>query len=216
MCTQAHLGSSEPQCPCIPAGAAHYLLVGLELFLAIAQHILEEIVELPSQLQVAQCQFVRGHTEDLPERGEGPGDRQSLDHLIPQGPLTHSTAVIADTELGSCVHQVPGQGQLSAPPPSSCTHPMGVPLLASLDSLAMAFEYVSSMLALDQRRDQDNRLQSPRKAFPCFSFPISTACSQKRLFQVDWIIVSRGQFCISLSNIFILFRCSCWFWFLLF
>lgn len=182
MCTQAHLGSSEPQCPCIPAGAAHYLLVGLELFLAIAQHILEEIVELPSQLQVAQCQFIRGHTEDLPERGEGPGDRQSLHHLIPQGPLTHSTAVIADTELGYCVHQVPGQGQLSAPPPSSCTHPMGVPLLASLDSLAMAFEYVSSMLALGQRKDQDNRLQSPKKGLSLLQFSYLYSMLSKKTF----------------------------------
>lgn len=74
------LGSFQPlaspahpvrQCP-----LGTHLLVHLELLLAVTEHVLDEILQLPRQLQVAECQLVRRDTEDLPEWSEGPGDRQ--------------------------------------------------------------------------------------------------------------------------------------------
>lgn len=85
-------------------------------------------------------------------------------------------------ELGSWVHLVPGQGHLNVPHPSSCTHPMGVPLLASLESLAMAFEYVSSMLALGQRWGKDSRLQYLEKGPFLLQFSHFYSLLSKRSF----------------------------------
>lgn len=59
---------------------------------------------------------------------------------------------------------------------------MGVPLLASLDSLAMAFEYVSSMLALGQRWGKERRLQYPEEGLLLPQFPHLYSLLSKKSF----------------------------------
>lgn len=54
-------------------GGTRYLLVHPALLLAVARDLLDEVVQLLHQLQVAQGQLVRGDAENLPERREGPG-----------------------------------------------------------------------------------------------------------------------------------------------
>lgn len=93
------LGSFQPLAsPTHPTGSAH-LLVHLELLLTVTEHVLDEILQFPRQLQVAERQLVRGDTEDLPEWSEGPGDGQC--HT--QGPPSPSPCFPLDsmTDIGS-------------------------------------------------------------------------------------------------------------------
>lgn len=53
-------------------GGWWYLLVHAALLLAVARDLLDEVVQLLHQLQVAEGQLVRGDAENLPERREGP------------------------------------------------------------------------------------------------------------------------------------------------
>ena len=49
-----------------------YLLVGLGLVVHVLLHLLDELLQLPHQLQVAGGQLLRGAPEHVPHRGERP------------------------------------------------------------------------------------------------------------------------------------------------
>lgn len=68
----------------------------LELLLAVTEHVLDEVLQLPGQLQVAEGQLVRGDAEDFPERGKGPGDgRVTRRARRPNTPGSPQTAYLA-------------------------------------------------------------------------------------------------------------------------
>lgn len=60
-----------------PGRGGVYLLVRLALLLPVAGDLLEQVVQLLHQLQVAECQLVGGDPEHLPERRKSPAGAET-------------------------------------------------------------------------------------------------------------------------------------------
>lgn len=99
----------------------------------------------------------------MKELGSEGGRRAPLSHQVPKP--GHTTTFHMSPHVSE---DASTRGRLPMPQGSCSTHPMGVPLLASLESFAIAFEYVSSMVALWEHggRWHLGRRPGPEPQFP--------------------------------------------------